>query len=56
MHERQEEIKEELTEAGLDRRVDIYLTETETIWILDLPAVVMSTESEDAERVLYVSL
>ncbi|XP_062480427.1 dynein axonemal intermediate chain 4 isoform X1 [Pezoporus occidentalis] len=49
---RQEEIKEELTEADLDRRVDIYLTETETIWILDLPAVVMSTESEDAERVL----
>ncbi|NXD71388.1 WDR78 protein, partial [Eolophus roseicapillus] len=50
---RQEEIKEELTKADLDRRVDIYLTETETIWILVLPAVVMSTESEDAERVLY---
>uniref|UniRef100_A0A672UTY2 WD repeat domain 78 n=1 Tax=Strigops habroptila TaxID=2489341 RepID=A0A672UTY2_STRHB len=49
---RQEEIKEELTEADLDRRVDIYLTETETIWILNLPAVVMSTESEDADRVL----
>ncbi|KAM9008685.1 dynein axonemal intermediate chain 4 isoform 1-T1 [Ara ararauna] len=48
---RQEEIKE-LSEADLDRRVDIYLTETETIWILDLPAVVMSTEAEDAERVL----
>ncbi|NXK78784.1 WDR78 protein, partial [Amazona guildingii] len=48
---RQEETKE-LSEADLDRRVDIYLTETETIWILDLPAVVMSTESEDAERVL----
>lgn len=55
MQARQEEIKE-LTEADLDRTVDIYLTETETIWILDLPAVVMSTESEDAERVLYVSL
>ncbi|KFQ53043.1 WD repeat-containing protein 78, partial [Nestor notabilis] len=49
---RQDKIKEELTEADLDRRVDIYLTETETIWILNLPAVVMSTESEDAERVL----
>ncbi|NXK12490.1 WDR78 protein, partial [Herpetotheres cachinnans] len=49
---RQEEIKEELTEADLDRRVDIYLTETETIWILDMPSVVVSVESEDAGRVL----
>ncbi|KFV95794.1 WD repeat-containing protein 78, partial [Fulmarus glacialis] len=49
---RQEEIKEELTKADLDRRVDIYLTETETIWILDMPSVVVSVESEDAGRVL----
>ncbi|NXT33475.1 WDR78 protein, partial [Pelecanoides urinatrix] len=49
---RQEETKEELTKEDLDRRVDIYLTETETIWILDMPSVVVSVESEDAERVL----
>ncbi|XP_075615266.1 dynein axonemal intermediate chain 4 isoform X2 [Balearica regulorum gibbericeps] len=49
---RREEIKEELTEEDLDRRVDIYLTETETIWILDMPSVVVSVESEDASRVL----
>ncbi|NXV92575.1 WDR78 protein, partial [Calonectris borealis] len=49
---RQQEIKEELTKADLDRRVDIYLTETETIWILDMPSVVVSVESEDAGRVL----
>ncbi|NWS72286.1 WDR78 protein, partial [Crotophaga sulcirostris] len=47
---RQEEI-EELTEEDLDRRVDIYLTETETVWILDMPSVVVSVESEDAGRV-----
>lgn len=51
---RQEEIKEELTKADLDRRVDLYLTETETIWMLDMPSVVVSVESEDAGRVLYV--
>lgn len=50
---RQEEIKE-WTNEDLDRRVDIYLTETETIWILDMPSVVVSVESEDAGRVLYV--
>ncbi|KAM6079204.1 dynein axonemal intermediate chain 4 isoform 2-T2 [Theristicus caerulescens] len=49
---RQEEIKEQLTKEDLDRRVDIYLTETETIWILDMPSVVVSVESEDAGRVL----
>ncbi|NXC67801.1 WDR78 protein, partial [Anhinga anhinga] len=49
---RQEEVKEELTKADLDRKVDIYLTETDTIWILDMPPVVMSGESEDAGRVL----
>ncbi|NXC42365.1 WDR78 protein, partial [Penelope pileata] len=49
---RQEELKEQLTEEDLDRRVDIYLTETETMWMLDMPPVVVSTESEDAARVL----
>ncbi|XP_010290818.1 PREDICTED: WD repeat-containing protein 78-like, partial [Phaethon lepturus] len=49
---RQEEVKEELTKDDLDRRVDIYLTETETIWMLDMPSVVLSVESEDAGRVL----
>ncbi|KAM6396272.1 dynein axonemal intermediate chain 4 [Pluvialis apricaria] len=49
---RQEEIKEELTKEDLDKRVDIYLTETETIWILDMPSVAVSVESEDAGRVL----
>uniref|UniRef100_A0A803YAY8 Uncharacterized protein n=1 Tax=Meleagris gallopavo TaxID=9103 RepID=A0A803YAY8_MELGA len=49
---RQEEIKEQLTEEDLDKRVDIYLTETENLWMLDLPPVVVSVESEDAARVL----
>ncbi|NWY52320.1 WDR78 protein, partial [Chionis minor] len=48
----QEEIKEELSEEDLDRRVDIYLVETETIWMLDMPSVAVSVESEDAGRVL----
>ncbi|NXI43275.1 WDR78 protein, partial [Galbula dea] len=49
---RQEEIKEELTEEDLDKRVDIYLTETETLWIMDMPSVVVSSEAEEAARVL----
>ncbi|KFW00317.1 WD repeat-containing protein 78, partial [Eurypyga helias] len=49
---RQEEIRVDLTKEDLDRRVDIYLTETETICVLDMPSVVVSVGSEDAGRVL----
>ncbi|NWI08027.1 WDR78 protein, partial [Crypturellus soui] len=49
---RREEVKEQLTSEELDRRVDIYLTETETFWIFDMPSAVMSVEAEDAGRVL----
>uniref|UniRef100_A0A674JV03 Uncharacterized protein n=1 Tax=Terrapene triunguis TaxID=2587831 RepID=A0A674JV03_9SAUR len=48
---RRDEIKEQLTKEDIDKRVDIYLTETETIWLLDMPTVMMSVESEDAEKV-----
>ncbi|XP_068262517.1 dynein axonemal intermediate chain 4 isoform X2 [Nyctibius grandis] len=48
---RQEEVKEELTTDDLDRRVDIYLSETETIWILEMLPAVVSVESEAAGRV-----
>ncbi|NXP52962.1 WDR78 protein, partial [Heliornis fulica] len=48
---RRGEVKE-LTKEDLDMRVDIYLTETETIWMLDMPCGVVSVESEDASRVL----
>ncbi|KAM9129256.1 dynein axonemal intermediate chain 4 isoform 2-T2 [Pangshura tecta] len=48
---RRDEIKEQLTKEDIDKRVDIYLTETETIWLLDMPTVMISVESEDAEKV-----
>ncbi|NWV17793.1 WDR78 protein, partial [Origma solitaria] len=48
----QEEAEAALTEAELDQRVDILLSETDTLWMLDLPPAVMSTEAEEAARVL----
>lgn len=51
---RPEEMKEELTKEDLDKRVDIYLTEMETLWIFDMPSVMVSVEAEDAGRVQYV--
>ncbi|XP_016303266.1 dynein axonemal intermediate chain 4 [Sinocyclocheilus anshuiensis] len=48
---RREEVKEQVREDIMDRVVDSYLTETETIWLLDIPAVSVSEDSGDAEAV-----
>ncbi|NWI97053.1 WDR78 protein, partial [Pitta sordida] len=52
VEERQEETQEGLTEAELEQRVDIFLVETETLWLLDVPPALVSVEAEDAPRVL----
>lgn len=49
-HKRQE-IQEVPTEADLEKIVDITLTETETIWMFDLPDVKISTESEEVHDI-----
>ncbi|NWW76727.1 WDR78 protein, partial [Climacteris rufus] len=36
----------------LEQRVDIYLADTDTLWILDLPPTLVSTEAEESLRVL----
>ncbi|XP_028666813.1 dynein axonemal intermediate chain 4 [Erpetoichthys calabaricus] len=48
---RREEVKDIVTEDMLDKTVDVYLTETETLWILDMPATMISTDAEEAETV-----
>uniref|UniRef100_A0A8C3TQ61 Dynein axonemal intermediate chain 4 n=1 Tax=Catharus ustulatus TaxID=91951 RepID=A0A8C3TQ61_CATUS len=48
----QEEGTAALTEAELEQRVDILLSETDTLWMLDLPTSLVSTEAEEAGRVL----
>lgn len=53
---RREEVREHLTKEDLEKRAAVYLTETETLWILDMPTVMVSVESEEAEKVQYVFL
>lgn len=43
-----EQTPEELTEEDLEKVVNVELEETETIWLLDLPGVCVSSESDDA--------
>lgn len=49
-HKRQD-VQEVPTEEDLVKIIDISLTETETIWMFDMPDVQVSVESEEAERV-----
>ncbi|XP_042564879.1 dynein axonemal intermediate chain 4 [Clupea harengus] len=51
VHVRREEVKEQIREDMLDEVVDQYLTESDTIWLLDMPAVSVSVDSEEAEAV-----
>ena len=44
-------MKEELTEEDLEKIVDVNLSETETIWLLDMPGICVSLESEEAPSV-----
>ncbi|MBN3316104.1 WDR78 protein, partial [Atractosteus spatula] len=48
---RREEVQEQLTEEVLSSIVDRCLTETETIWLLDMPSVMVSLDSEEAETI-----
>lgn len=48
---KQQDVKEELTEDDLEKEVAINLTETDTIWLLDIPSVCVSTEAEEAKEV-----
>ncbi|XP_041339227.1 dynein intermediate chain 4, axonemal [Pyrgilauda ruficollis] len=48
----QEEGEAALTEAELEQRVEIFLSETDTLWMLDLPTALLSTEAEEAQRLL----
>ncbi|XP_036613654.1 dynein intermediate chain 4, axonemal [Trichosurus vulpecula] len=45
------EVPKVLTKEELAAKVDIYLSETETIWLFNLPTVVYSIESEEAEKI-----
>nr|KAG5695976.1 hypothetical protein BaRGS_023355 [Batillaria attramentaria] len=45
---KREDVKEVLTQADLDKIVDLLLDETETIWMLDLPTVCVAHDSEEA--------
>ncbi len=48
---KREDMKEDLTEEDLEKIIDINLVETDTIWLLDMPGVCVSSESEEAPAI-----
>lgn len=43
-----------VTKEDLDKTIEIILTETETMSFFNLPTIMVSVESEEAEKVRYV--
>ncbi|XP_064626087.1 dynein axonemal intermediate chain 4-like isoform X1 [Lineus longissimus] len=48
---RREEVKEVLTDSDLEKTISIDLTETEMIWLLDMPGICVSLESDEATAI-----
>ena len=46
-----EEPREQLSESDLEKIVDITLTETETIWMIEIPGIVVSSEDANAQEI-----
>ena len=44
-------MQEELTETDLDKAVNIRLSETDTIWLIDMRGVCISAETDEAETI-----
>lgn len=43
-----------VTKEDLQKTIEITLTETETLRFFNLPTIMISVESEEAEKLLYV--
>ncbi|CAJ0914802.1 unnamed protein product [Ranitomeya imitator] len=50
-HLKQDGVQEPPREEDLDKPINIYLTETDTIWLLDIPAAVISSDDPQAESI-----
>ena len=51
---KREEVKEQWSEDMLEDIVDCYITETDTMTLLEIPGVSVSTDAEDAQSVRFV--
>lgn len=45
---------EEVTEETLKEIIDVYMTETESVSLLDIPNTFVSVDSEGAEAIMWV--
>ncbi|XP_075688914.1 dynein axonemal intermediate chain 4 isoform X2 [Rhinoderma darwinii] len=50
-HVKQDDAQEQPKEEDLDKPINVYLTETDTIWLLDMPAAVISSDDPQAELI-----
>lgn len=49
---KREAVKEQVTEVMLEEVIDIYISETDTVSLLDIPSTTVSVDADDAEAIM----
>lgn len=44
-------VKEQVTEEMLEEVIDVYISETDTVSLLDIPSTTVSVDADDAEAI-----
>lgn len=52
MQGKRDAVKEHVTEEMLEEVIDIYISETDTVSLLDIPSISVSADADDAEAVM----
>ena len=52
MKMRRDDMKEVLSESDLEREITVNLTETDTIWMLDIPGICVAEGGEETSAII----
>lgn len=52
VHRKRDPVKEHVTEEMLKEVIDVYISETDSISLLDIPSSLVSVDADDAEVIM----
>lgn len=53
MQGKRDTVKEQVTAEMLEEVIDIYISETDTVSLLDMPSTTVSVDADDAEAIMW---
>lgn len=51
-HKKRDTVEEEVTEEMLKEVIDVYISETDSVSLLDIPSTVMSVDTDESEAIM----